>query len=203
MLIIKNIVRLTICILTIIQLNACTTVPKPQPTKTNLHYLSWTDRKAQLRMLDNWHISGSLSITYNNKTDLASFDWQKNHDVYTINIYGPMNLASAKIMGNANHVTLQKSSGEKTEASTAEELMQHQLGWALPVNNLNYWIRGLPTPGINARSVFDDYNHLSSIAQQEWQIIYVSYDSFANIDLPTKIYLNSPQLHAKIVIKRW
>lgn len=189
-------------ILTLILLGACSTMTPP-PATSSLHNLSWSERQQQLHTLTAWNIRGSLSITYNEKTDLASFEWQKKQDNYFINIHGPMNIANTNIIGSNNQVVLQQASGKQIEAATAEELMQQQLGWSLPLNNLNYWIRGLPTPHINARSLFDSYNHIQNMTQQDWQITYADYSSFSGIDLPTKIYLISPQLRAKIVIKQW
>lgn len=190
-------------ILTLILLGACSTITPPPAASTTLHHLSWSERQQQLRTITAWNIRGALSITYNEKTDLTSFEWQKKQDNYFINIHGPMNVASTNIIGNQNQVVLQQASGKQIEAETAEELMQQQLGWSLPLNNLNYWIRGLPAPHINARSLFDSYNHIQNMTQHGWQITYADYGSFSGIDLPTKIYLTSPQLRAKIVIKQW
>jgi len=178
----------------------------PQRFATNLHNLSWSERQKQLRTLNTWNVSGSLSTTYNNKTNIAAFEWNNNQDNYSINIHSAMNLVSVKIIGDSKKVVLLQSSGKRAEAASAEELMLHQLGWSLPIKNLNYWIRGLPAPRSAQTTLqFDSYQHLQKMTQQNWQITYASYGVFSGIDLPTKIYLTSPQsqLQAKIVIKQW
>lgn len=194
-------------------LTACSTLLSPPPTTqvtSTLHHLSWQQRQKQLRTIKSWYIQGAIGITHNNKTDIASFSWQNKLRSYLINIYGPMHLSNVQISGDDTHATLLQSSGGKMQADSPEELLQRRLGWNLPIANLNYWIRSLPAPTsstnpkVKASELqFDQDNHLIKLTQQDWQIIYSDYKSVNNVDLPSKIYLFTPQLRIKIVIKTW
>ncbi len=64
-----------------------------------------------------------------------------------INLSGSLNIGSVVIIGQPNKVTLQRGNEAPISATTAEELMQRQLGWTLPIPSLWYWARGLPAPG--------------------------------------------------------
>jgi outer membrane lipoprotein LolB len=168
-----------------------------------LHHMQWSARQRQLQEITDWNIQGALGITYKNKTEILSFSWQRQQPNYRINLHGPMHLASIHISGDANSATLQKSATNTITASSPEELLRQQVGWELPLSNLNYWIRGLPMPTANSASMlnpsnqqqaaaklkFDAYNHLVQLIQDGWQINYSNFRSFNGIDLPTKIYL--------------
>lgn len=199
-----NNTKILLILLPTIFLSACSTtaVITPQSSKHH-HLLSQAERQKRLYAIRDWDIIGSFSIKHNNKVDMASFTWQKNNNNYLINIHGPMNIGSTNLIGTQDKVILQQTSGKQLEATTAEKLLQHQLGLFLPVTNLNYWIRGLPSPNPTRQLHYDDKNRIHDMEQQNWQIIYNSYATFDNIDLPTKIYLNTQQLQIKIVIKQW
>jgi len=187
---------------------SCSTFQKVSSDQKNLHYLKWQDRKKQLNAVENWYIQGSLGLTYNNKTEIVTFEWRKAHKNYLVNIYGPLRLGSVQISGDDRQAILLQSSGRKSLASTPEELMQQQLGWNLPLYNLNYWIRALTAPASQlvpepSTVKFDADNHLINFTQEDWLITYSDFRVFSGIDLPTKIHLRSPQLHAKIIIKNW
>lgn len=183
-------------------LSACSFIsPK---TATNLHYLSWQQRQKELSAIKSWDIQGSIGITYDGKTDIVSFEWQNTDQNYTIDIHSPLNLASVRIVGNSHHVTLWKSGKQYITAATAEELMQDQLGWSLPISNLIYWIRALPSPSSPIElQALDEYNHLMQLQQSDWTIQYLSFMPVNEVDLPNKMIMQSSQVRCKIAIKKW
>lgn len=185
-------------IITLLSLCACATMPQP-----GTHYLTWQKRQQQLNNINNWNIYGSLGISYNNQDIIAHYKWQQSEVDYIITLYSTLDIGSVKIVGNPEQVTLWRSATLKTTAKTPEVLMQSQLGWSLPLENLKYWILGLPTPQLPTTTKFDSYNHLIFLQQQNWQIQYSDFKAIKNIDLPTKIFINNPQLRIKIVIKEW
>lgn len=206
--------------LSLMLLSACTLLSPQLPSATQgqkLHYLTWQQRQKQLEGIRNWYLQGSLSISYKNKTDIASFTWQRDGQSYDVDIYGPMHLSSTQIKGDNAQAVFWQSSGKKIIAATPEELLRHQLRWDLPLTNLNYWVRAMPAPPLTVSTVshavntsFDEYKHLVRFEQQGWQIAYGGFIAIDGIDLPTKIVLSYPdasfsasQLRLKMVIKHW
>ncbi len=167
------------------------------------HHLTWKQRQRQLNAIKTWDIKGSLGITYNNQTEFAHFKWQQQHDAYAITLSSTFDIGSINIVGNSKIVTLWKSKSDKVSATTPEELMQDELGWSLPLENLRYWITGLPAPKIKYNATYDSYNHLATLKQGNWNIQYLGFAAFKNIDLPLKLIISNPGLHVKIVINTW
>ena len=118
-------------------------------------------------------------------------------------LFGPLGVGSINIAGQPNLVTVQVNSKEEITAHSAEEILQQQFGWHLPVSSLYYWIRGLPKPNVASVKHFDEFNHLISLQQQGWNIHYLRYSGVNNIDLPSKIILDSATLNLRIVISDW
>jgi len=166
-----------------------------------LHQMSWQARQNQLNNIKNWAMTGSIGITRGDKSDLGTFYWQQKKP-YFIELSGPMSLGKVRIIGDDHKIILQKSAHEQLIANTPEELFFKQFGWKLPISNLVYWIKGLPTPSAIQSLQLDDYNHLVRLKQQGWNVAYSTFKSFAGIDLPTRIYLWNETLQVKLVVKQ-
>lgn len=165
--------------------------------------LSSTQRSTQLSHYNSWTTSGSVSISYQNKTDIGSFVWRQDGLDYDFRTYGPLNAASIRIEGRPGHATLWKNVNTPRTASSPEALMQQELGWFLPLSNLRFWSRGLVAPGVAARKSYDQYGHLKMLQQQGWLINYQRYQAVGNLDLPRNIVMTSGDLRVKIIFKRW
>jgi outer membrane lipoprotein LolB len=186
-------------------LSSCATIKTTPPAAVPaFHKVPWQKRQAALAKLNAWTISGSIGATYNNNTDIASFDWQNiSNNRYVINMHSPLNLKTIRITGDGNETILWTTQTQKITAKTPEELLVSQLGWPIPISNMIYWVKALPAPHVSKIMQFDDYNHLTTLKQQGWQIQYSNFTAINGIDLPLKIYFINNDLHIKMVIKRW
>ena len=175
--------------------------PTPPPSQ---QVIPAETRKAALAQIKNWDVKGSVSIQYQQKTDIASLNWhQENQQNYRITLSGPLNFGTVEIIGSPGSVTLKQSNRPPVSAATPEKLLTQQMGWQIPVSNLYYWLRGIPAPGSDAKTEFDTYGHITHMIQQGWTIEYPEYMGVGTVDLPKKIYLTHPNLKIRLVIRQW
>ena len=165
--------------------------------------ISWKDREARLSRINSWKLSGKIAVETAKDSGSATVDWSQQRQQFTISLLGPLGSGGLTLNGRPGLVTLQSSDGKTYQASNAQELLARTWGWNLPVSYLNYWIRGLPVPGISQQSQFDPYQRLSLLVQQGWQVQYLSYTNVGSVDLPSKITITSNQLKTKIVVYDW
>lgn len=196
-------------------LHGCTTMAPS--SQSQLHNLSWSKRSAELKNISRWSLSGVFSITHHHRTDIAYFDWERNHNNFTLEIYGPLHLTNIKIIGKPGEVFLFKTSDKVIRASSPEDLIYQETSWMLPISNLAYWIRNLPAPANisteKTTATFDTYNHLTTLKQQGWVVNYHNFMAVGAIDLPSRLEVStlpamtspeSPgQLKIRMVIKSW
>jgi outer membrane lipoprotein LolB len=162
----------------------------------------WETRKADLANIEEWNIRGSISIQYQKKTDIASISWQQRRKHFDIALAGPLNFGRVEINGLPGSVTFKQ--GSKTaSANSPEALLEEQMGWQLPISNLNYWVRGLPAPGSTPKIEFSKLGYITHLTQQGWSVEYAEYMNVNGLDLPKKIYLNNPALKLRLVIRQW
>ena len=117
-----------------------------------------------------------------------------------------MNIYNINIKSDGKTVKLTRGNQPPLYAPTASDLLFQAAGYKLPLNNLYYWIRGLPAPG-KSQQRHDQYGHLIQLQQDHWQIKFLRYTHVKQHDLPQLIDLSQPISHAKtkvrIVIKNW
>lgn len=158
---------------------------------------------ASASAISSWEISGAMAARSKNKGWNASLNWmQRGLGQYQIRLFGPLGSGTVLINKQGGIVTLKD--GPKTASSTnAEDLLKKQTGIRLPVNNLYYWVRGLPAPGSVQGAKRDSTNHLMLLKQDGYLIEYGQYMRAGNVILPSHIKLQGNGVFIKLVIKRW
>lgn len=182
---------------------SCSTITTPTQGPTTSSKLSWQERQALLNKLQTWQVNGKIAVHTPQDSGSATVDWSQNHGRYTVSLFGPLGAGSMKLSGKPGKVTLDMSDGKHVSAKSPEDLLAKAWGFKLPVSYLNFWIRGLPVPGVSANTQFDDSHHLVQLTQAGWRVQFLNYTHINQLDLPTKLEINSPSLTSKIIIYDW
>ena len=177
------------------------TLPAKAPAENKI--ISWRARQQQLLSLSHWTLRGAIGVKQQQKGFNAQMHWQQNDLVYQIRLFGPLGGGLVQLQGSPEQVTLITSDKKLTHANNAEQLLQRQTGWRLPIDNLNFWIRGLAAPTSKAEKQMDRYQHIRTLKQQGWNIQFQRYTQVKGIDLPSKMTLYHGDLRIRIIIKQW
>ena len=155
-------------------------------------------------LVTSWDLSGAIAARNSKKAWTASIHWvQQGSSQYNIRLFGPLGGGTVLIMKQGQTITYQDGP-KKASSTNADELLQQQSGVRLPVNNLYYWVRGLPAPGAIQSAERDPNNRLIALKQAGYVISYTEYASTTKgVALPTKIRLQGNGVLIKLVIKRW
>lgn len=153
--------------------------------------------------VSSWKISGAMAAKSKRKGWSASLNWvQQGIHQYQIRLFGPLGGGTIVIAKQGGEVTY-TDGPKKISSRNADELLMQQTGIQLPVNNLYYWVRGLPAPGAVQSSHTDKNGNLESLTQAGYSIHYTNYTSVNHVNLPGKIQLQGHGSMIKLVIKRW
>lgn len=180
-------------------ITSCSTVappskPAPQPVQT---------RKLALNQIHSWSIQGKIAARTSHDAGSATVNWLQQNKRFDITLSGPLGSNTIKLNGKPGHVTLTDSAGKKISATSPEDLLAQIWGFRVPVSNLNYWVRGLPAPGLSAQKQYDSYGRLSYLTQQSWRVQYLGYTDVNQTELPSRITITSPELTVKLIIYSW
>ncbi len=195
--VIKRMTLVSFCLLT-----ACAP-PKPSEELPVNKPMPLEQRTAETKTISSWEINGAMAAKSKAKGWSATLNWtQSGPSNYKIRLVGPLGGGSVLVSKQGGVVTFQDGA-KKSTSSNADELLLKETGIRLPVNNLYYWVRGLPAPGGIQSEQHDQYNHLTHLKQSGYSINFTKYTSVKGIDLPSMIRLEGNGIMAKVIIKRW
>jgi outer membrane lipoprotein LolB len=159
--------------------------------------------KQQGANITSWEIRGAIAAKNRTKGWSATMNWtQSGPNNYQIRLIGPLGNGAVIITKQDGFVTFKD--GPKTSTSrNGEELLFKQTGTRLPVDNLYYWVRGMPAPGEVQSQKRDGSNYLSQINQNGYTVNFTGYTLVNGKVLPSAIRLEGRGLMVKLMIRHW
>ncbi len=152
--------------------------------------------------IERFNLSGRVGIQHEQEGYSGSLKWQHGLASDDLLILNPLGQGIARITKDATGISLTTAQGETFRAPDAERLTQQVLGWPLPLDGLQYWVLGLPSPAA-PYEIEKNERHITRIKQQGWQIEYLSFKSETGNLLPAKMVLQQGALEIKLIIDKW
>ena len=196
----------SISALLILLMSACAPLQQQTEPSTLSPPPSWPAHRMARMAIDSWQIKGKLA--YRNDTDSGSawFDWSQQGDKFTIYLSGPFGVGTVIIRGNAQTITLSQPGKADISSHSSSELTQQLFGWQLPVEQIRYWVRGIPASSSNDVDVIKRFNAeglLDYLQEDNWQISISRYQTGLLGPLPVKIKGRSDKLTFTLLLKEW
>jgi outer membrane lipoprotein LolB len=154
--------------------------------------------------IESFELNGRVSIKVKaeNKGYPGKIRWQHQGAKEDLWIYTPLGNLVAHLEQDENTAAITTAKGEEYRAGTLAFLARDVLGYDLPVDALQYWVRGLEWPkGRTNRLVKDDQGRLSVLAQDNWEVSYLTWAP--GNGLPSKMSVENEEMKLSLVIDRW
>ena len=183
-------------------LSACSFIPSksvPEPDDPN-----WLAHKARIMEMTEWHVQGRFSAHNESENWAGHFQWLNETNNYVVNISAPMSGGSLIIRGDAEEARIILDEETSYSADDANYLLYTYTGLRLPINELKYWLKGVPAPEENISLIkLDSNGKLAKLAQQNWTIDFKRYRKQGEIEIPDKIFLENHEFDVRLSIRRW
>lgn len=119
-------------------------------------------------------------------------------------MYSPIGVTVAHMRQDAAGATLTASDGKEYHGEHITQLARKVLGYELPLEGLQYWVRGLPWPGLDkGERQVDETGRLKQIQQGPWQVEYLDWSPAGASGLPSKLDLTGEGLRMRLVVDEW
>lgn len=197
----RSIVRCA-TLVAILLLGACARLPQQNIIPENLQ-THWSEHQQQVGKLENWDIMGKLGIRTPAQSNSARFNWQQQAQHFDIRVTTLLGQGVATLSGTSGDVYLNIAGRGEYTTHAPEALLLQELGWTLPVDVLNYWVRGIPAPDSQARYQLNDQGLLDTLQQAGWQLQFSRYQQLESQHLPSKILLQQNDIKLTLLIKKW
>lgn len=193
----------------ILLLGACTTIQlEPVPDgMTDQPPADWSARSATLSGFDHWRLMGKLAVRQPSDSGTALINrWHQQGEAYDLALSSSfLGMGSTRLKGSPGFMELTLSNGEVYRSNEPEALVQAATGWQLPLEQLTWWIRGLPAPDGDFRLLFATDGQLAMIRQSGWEIRYDRWHRFL-LDypaLPARITALKDDKRVRLVVSEW
>lgn len=152
---------------------------------------------------ESWLAQGRLAVKSGDEAWHGTFAWHQAPRLVRIELAGPLGQGSVRLREDPGGARLEIGAEQVIQGSDSEALLQEQLGWAMPVQGLRYWISGHPDPGRPATVERDGAGRVTGLAQDGWRIACSRYLEVDGGLLPHRVVLEREELRVRLVIDRW
>lgn len=146
--------------------------------------------------LDHFSISGRLSVKVDGRGHYSNFDWTRLNGRDEVAVNTPLGQTVAQLVRDEGGVCLM-ARGRTRCAPDTEALTEAELGWPLPLDNLGYWVAGVPAPGPVERNA-------EGFHQQGWTVKLADFQSTDSGPRPGRVVLiRDDRLEIRLAIHAW
>ena len=146
-------------------------------------------------------LAGRISVTREGRNLPGKLYWHHDDLSDQIEVLTPLGQGVARIVRDADGVTLTTADKKEYRASDAEALTEQRLGWRLPLSSLPDWVLGRPARAPVDEMARDEEKRLISLTQLGWKIEYPAYRE--GDVLPQTIRLSRPEIDLRIAVDSW
>ncbi len=167
----------------------------------------WEAQQQLLRGVDRWDLHARAALRLEGEAYQVGIRWRRGPEHFTLLLEAPFGQGVIRIDALPfGGYELGLPDGQRFAGDSPEVLLEEVTGWSLPVDGLEYWIRGLPRPDSDYRYRSDGDGRARWIRQDDWSIDYLAYfgdDVAASAGLPRRIDLERDEISLRLVIERW
>lgn len=153
----------------------------------------------ELERAGSWQLEGRAAAALGSQGWQASLNWVQRGSSSDLHLAGPLGVGATDIKMTPSGVSL--NGAPPSGAALAQ--LQNKLGFDLPLDDLRYWLLGIPDPGAPfdlTRNLEDRAAHLS---QAGWTIDYDEYMPEHGDVLPKRLVLSRADARVRIAVDHW
>lgn len=184
-------------------LAACSSLHQRETLELGGDAQAWKEHRQKVEPIESWELQGKLGIRSPGESGSGTLFWLQRNNYYDIRLSGPLGRGATRIQGDSKQTTLEVAGREPVSAESAEALLEQQIGWRLPVEQLLWWVRGLPAPDTASRLQLDTHSRLARLSQSGWQVEYSRYQQIGEVELPQRLQISGHDLLLTLVITDW
>lgn len=196
------------CLLVALCITGCAT-QTPQPVKLAVSSTTPAqklneERQAQLAGINVWAFKGRAAVQRGNEGWSATLHWDQNGDAYRLRIIAPLGRGTYEVLKQDQEVSLIDPGNNVFKAASPEQLLTENIGWNLPISDIEYWVRGLVAPGSKPTQLdVDEGGLIKDFAVSGWRVSVLEYIWQDGLAMPRKLFMNYGDMKMRLVVASW
>jgi outer membrane lipoprotein LolB len=180
-------------------ITCCAVLAGCATTRPTLAPAAWEQRLSELQHVSGWQLDGRAAVALGQQGWQASLDWRQRGEASEVHLAGPFG-AGALTLG-VTPAGLSLNGAPPSDAVVAQ--LQERLGFDLPLDNLRFWLLGIPDPSATFELTRNEQDRALHLAQSGWNIDYDRYIPNNGDLLPARLVLSRADARVRIVIDHW
>lgn len=161
------------------------------------------ERSEVLSSWDAWGLTARLGIDDGSEGGSGRIDWKIAGADSALDFRGALGQGAWRLELGPELATLTRADGTVSSAADIDQLLWQETGWQVPVEALQWWVRGLPQPGAGRDLQLGPEGLPASLQQQGWQIVFLGYMDYAGQQLPRRLEAERGSFKLKLAVSRW
>jgi outer membrane lipoprotein LolB len=172
-------------------LAACATVRPVAPPS-----MRWEQRITALQQARDWQLDGRAAVAIGTQGWQATLNWRQSGMFAEAHLSGPFGIGALVLKQGPDGLSLNGAPPSDAVLSQVQE----KLGFDPPLENLHYWLLGVPNPAYGSDVSRDDQDRAKTITQAGWNITYDRYMPVAGDLLPARLVLSREGVRVRIIV---
>ena len=161
--------------------------------------VSWDERRTDLGRATRWDLDGRAAVALGQQGWQATLNWRQTGADSELHLAGPLGIGALTIRVTPAGLSL--NGAPPSDAVVAQ--LQDRLGFELPLDNLRYWLLGIPDPNTPFELTRNTQDRAAHLSQAGWNIEYDDYMAGDGGLLPKRLVLTHAQARVRIAVDRW
>jgi outer membrane lipoprotein LolB len=176
-------------------LSACVT-PRPAPPPAPA---PWDQRVSQLQAATTWQLDGRAAVAVGSQGWQATLNWSQRPDSTDVHLSGPLGIGALALERTSRGLSV--NGAPASDAVLAQ--LQERLGFDLPLDELRFWLLGIPDPGAPFQLSRNAQDRALELTQAGWTVSYDRYSTIAGDLLPGHLVVSREGVRVKIAVDHW
>lgn len=162
----------------------------------------WSDQRAGLENLERYGLNGRVAVAANGQGFSASLRYAQRAGSSEMSLDGPLGIGGLRLELEGDQLEIATSRGDTLDGVEARAELERRLGFELPLNELRWWLLGIPAPGeatVNAA----DSGEISDFTQHGWRVSINSRVPGLGFSLPQRLTAEREGARLKLLVENW
>ncbi len=159
----------------------------------------WGERVRILQQSSSWQMDGRAAVTMGKQGWQASLDWNQSGATSVVHLAGPFGVGALTLKNAPEGLSV--NGAPPSDAVLAD--LQQRLGFELPLDELRFWLLGVPNPAEPFELVRNTQDRALELTQAGWTLDYDRYLEVAGQLLPGHLVMSREAVRVKIAVDHW
>ncbi|HTU65798.1 MAG TPA: lipoprotein insertase outer membrane protein LolB [Steroidobacteraceae bacterium] len=168
----------------------------------------WSEQRAALEKVDRYALAGKVAVAANGQGFSASLRYDQQPARADLALDGPLGIGGLRVALAGEDLEITNSKGETLDGVAARAELERRLGFELPLDQLRWWLLGLPAPGASTLDLEPVTGEIRGFMQNGWRVAINTRAPALGFSLPQRLTAErgggvQGGARLKLFVERW